>query len=65
MRYRIYLDNTQVEVDCSDIRVIGKRRVTIKVFGELEQTQANRVTIYFPSDIEKITDNHGREVFSV
>jgi hypothetical protein len=60
MRYRItFNDSLPVEVIGVDLRVIGASRISIKT--SFEENATNEV--YFCTDIERIADNHNRDIY--
>ena len=61
MRYRIYLGKqTAIEVTASDLRVVGRRRVTAAPSAIDNRTT---VDIDFGDDITSIVDDHDRAVY--
>jgi hypothetical protein len=65
MRYRVFMkDAPTIEFFACDFRIWGNRR--IKCYTSRDESYVGSeksVDLYLPSEIIKITDNHGRAVF--
>lgn len=61
MRYRIYfMGQEAVEVDASDLRVVGSRRLLAETEGI---GATGTVELLFGLPLERIADDHDRTIF--